>query len=246
MIGTSSTVGPTTTDVLPIDFSGYVDVATGYVINGTIDASVVITSGVISGTITGKLTSSGGPVTTQTWNVIVSGSSSNPTYSGIVSFNSDSFDAGTLSLNSVTQATQAAIASQRITQVMQNKTSWTGTSSVSYTLSPSVGMTGTFTTAGSTDTYSLTITYSNDSDSLYTVSGSLNLLLTVNNVSHAILSGTVTGNLTLSGGNVTTETWNISNISGSTNPGAGSYMASYAGTVTCNGTPFDAKTLYLQ
>jgi hypothetical protein len=60
---------------------------------------------------------------------------------------------------------------------MQNKTSWTGTSSVSYTLSPSVGMTGTFTTAGSTDTYSLTITYSNDSDSLYTLSGSLNLLL---------------------------------------------------------------------
>lgn len=59
MSGTASPAGSPTTYVLAITLSGYVDAATGYTLNGTVNWSQSGTSSSQSGTVTGSLTLSG-------------------------------------------------------------------------------------------------------------------------------------------------------------------------------------------
>lgn len=100
MTGTLTTVFPINTYTLTITFSGYVDGATGYTLNGTVNLSEIINTSTLamSGTATGNLTSSGGPVTTQTWNVSFSGTTTNYTFTGTITCNGTAFNASTLSL----------------------------------------------------------------------------------------------------------------------------------------------------
>jgi hypothetical protein len=250
MSGTSTTVGNTNTLNLTIALNNYADAATGYTLSGSLsvidayDNSTLTSSGTLATTT--NLTSTGGPVTTQAWNMSYSGTGSSWTFSGTVTCNGASFDAGTLSLYGENDATEAeAAVSQGVWAIMNNVSSWTTISSdVSYSYS-GISMTGTLTT-GSTDIYALAITFANaHSPGVYTISGQLNLSISADHVMGTIISGTATGALTLSGGTFATETWNISTITGTMAPQP-QYKASYSGTVTCDGTSFDAKTLYTQ
>jgi hypothetical protein len=91
-----------------------------------------------------------------------------------------------------------------------------------------------------TCTYALTITLSSYAAGAtgYTLSGTVTWLVAQNNtVPVSYTSGTMTANLTLSGGPVSTETWNLSSVSGITT------APTFSGIITCNGTSFDAKTI---
>ena len=102
MTGTLTTTSPATaTCVMTITLINYADAATGCTVNGTQNWSIAITTstGAYSGTVTADMTLSGGPVTTQTWNVSVHGTASQSSLTfaaGTVTCNGTSFDATTL------------------------------------------------------------------------------------------------------------------------------------------------------
>ena len=145
---------------------------------------------------------------------------------------------GTITANQASTAARAGISAASI--VMNNASSWTQNgSSVSFSAA-GLSMTGTTTTSGTSTTDSLDIAFSNFADAIggCTMNGTITLAMTTNSTSGAI-SGTVTGTLTLSGGPVTTETWNAS-FSGTL---GGS--PSYSGTIACDGIFFVAASLGL-
>lgn len=129
--------------------------------------------------------------------------------------------------------------------LLQNRESrWTKTptpdpniSNVSYSTT-GLSMTGTRTVVGNNNDDVLTITFSNYSDAAtgYTLNGTIDFSLN----GGAPTTGTVTGDLSLSGGLVTKATWKLS--FSSTGPGG---TTTYAGTITCNDTSFDPNTLSL-
>jgi hypothetical protein len=98
-------------------------------------------------------------------------------------------------------------------------------------------MTGTLTVVGSNNDYVTAITLSNYSDAAtgYTVNGTLNFSLSM---APSGASGTTAGDVALSGGQVTTATFGSSFTT--TGP---TVIPAYTGTITCNGTSFDAHTL---
>jgi hypothetical protein len=67
--------------------------------------------------------------------------------------------------------------------------------------------------------------------------GTLSVSLT-KDASGIITAGTATGTVTLSGGPITTETWNVTGIVGSA-----SGNTVFTGTISFDGTSFDAKML---
>jgi hypothetical protein len=116
----------------------------------------------------------------------------------------------------------------------------TGPSTISYT-APGVSMTGTVATGSGTSTVVETITLVNyvNSNTGYTVNGTIDATITVDTTSpSAPFTGTSTATLTLSGGPIAKETWSVSLT------GVGQQETlTFAGTVTCDGTSFDASKL---
>ncbi len=252
MTGTVTISGSTTTYALTITFSNYADAATGYTVNGTFNFSQTNTSTDESGTATGNLIFSGGPVTNTTWNTSFTASAGGPpTFTGTITCDGASFDPNTLLAN----ALQAQTAEQAVVNVLANvlgsQTSWTPSSSTwtpSNTFTVSYSATGvsmtsgtvTISASGTTYTYVVPISLSNyvAGGTSYTLSGTVTWSVVENTTAPATYSsGTVTANLTLTGGPVTAETWNLSSVSGITTAPV------FGGIITCNGTSFDAKTI---
>ncbi len=242
MSGTSVTSGTKTTNDLTLKFQNYADAATGYVLNGmyTMDYTTDTSSNTVTGTFTGNLTLTGGPVSTMNWNVSVSGATGTQlslSFTGTLTCNSTSFDASTLSLDSAVQANTAAQAViEGFEALFAARSSWTssGGDNVQY-LSPTLTMNGTETDPG-TYVYVLTINFISYAANGYALTGSCNLSLTV--VDNVMMSGSSTGTVAFSGGPVTGQTWNVSNITGSFLP----FQPLFVGTVTCNGTCYDARS----
>jgi hypothetical protein len=241
MTGTKTVVGSNNNYVLTITLLNYSDAATGYTVNGTINFSMN-GGATTTGTVTGDVTLSGGPVTKETWNISITSTGGAPAYTGTITCNDTPFDGSTLSISGTNMALSAAhVVGDGLGAVMNASSLWgAATGPVSYSSPTGLwSVTGT-ATIGSTDTYVLTITLSNYASSPYTVSGTCNFSLTGS--AGAITSGTLTGTFIFSGGPVTTQTWNVSNISGTITP---SFQISGAtGTITSNGTAFDAKTFF--
>jgi hypothetical protein len=245
MSGTVSTAGPLSTYTLAVACSGYYDVATGYTVSGTADTSLVVTTttGAVSGTVTGSFTFAGGPVTKATWNLTVTGTGpgSLPSFSGTVTCDDISFDAGTISLDRTTQANAALQAVFfGIGAVMGSQSSWIpgAGNDVSYD-ALGVSMTGTKVSGATTTDYTLAITFASYADSQfgYTLNGTVNFVLAGEDP-NLITGGTVTGTVTLSASPVAGLTFNVTNI-----VGVSGVSMSFEGTVTADGTVFDAKTL---
>jgi uncharacterized lipoprotein YajG len=153
------------------------------------------------------------------------------------------------SLVTTAQATTAAQAPVNgMMTVMNSSSSWTvtrnGSSATASYSNAGINMTGTLTGIGSNPAiFTLNIAFFNYVDTTgYTVNGTVNMSMTVNTLTTAI-SGTITGNLTLSGGPVATEAFNIT-FTGT--GGSASPNMTFAGTITCNGTAFGASTLGIQ
>ncbi len=258
MTGTEVPAGSDTTYDLGVSFSDYSDEATGYTVSGsghvlmTMDSS---TGEIATGTVTGNLTMSGGSVTTEIWNVGVTstgGVSSTTTFTGTVTCNGTKFDASKLALDSTSEATEAATAFLHgVAAIIQSQSSWTGAGAqggadsgngkVAYGVA-GASMTGMASPAGSSETtYAMTIDLSNFDDSSqtgYTLSGTISVTLTENNTTYNLVSGTITGTATFSGGPVASLTWNSVTLTG-----AGGSTVLFSGTVACDGTAFDVKTL---
>jgi hypothetical protein len=120
-------------------------------------------------------------------------------------------------------------------------TNVTGAGPVSFS-SAGVNMTGTVSTNPSMATCQYAITLSDylDSATGYTVSGTINFIVTVDLTSGAI-TGTSTATLSLSGGVVTKVVWNV----GVTGSASRETLDFNSGTTTCDGTMFDVAALGL-
>jgi len=136
---------------------------------------------------------------------------------------------GTISIAQATKAAQTVAGTVSLVCGWDERWSVNG-SSVSFSTA-GLRMTGTKTETEYGDISTLTITLSNYSDSGtgYTANGSVNV--TVGGVNYAI-----TADVTLSGGPVTTMTWNVNLVDYSP-------PATVSGTITCNGISFDANAL---
>lgn len=248
MSGTSTTSGSANTESLNITLTNYQDSATGYTVSGIGSMSTTTntsTGSVIAGSIAAAFTATGGAVTTEHWDIsnVTSTGGTTPvfTFTGSVRCNDSSFDANTLSLgDSLLAANAAAAVIGGVNAVLDNQTSWTiSGSNVSYSQS-GASMTGTTATSGSNTIYTLSITLSSFADStrtIYTVNGTVGVTLTEVTSGSAFVSGTISGTLSLSGGQVTTQTWNTVSMTGS-NP------QTFTGTISSDGTLYDAKTLH--
>ena len=242
MSGTASPAGSPTTYVLAITLSGYVDAATGYTLNGTVNWSQSGTSSSQSGTVTGSLTLSGGPVTSASWNTSFTSSGGPPTFSDTITCNGTNFDANTL----LTPVVQAQTAMQAVISGLAaglNQANWTlsGTTVSTGPSAPAgLSVSGTYTQSGSTATCVLTITLTNyvAGTTGYTETGTINWSTVENTSTPATYtSGTVIVSMSLSGGPVTTEIWNVTSLSGIAS------APTFGGLITINGTSWDAKIL---
>ena len=190
------------------------------------------------------MTFSGGPVATAVFNLATTGSRSGTTItaadSGTLACDGAQFDASTLSLGSVYETYYADVAmSDGRVSIASNEAAWIGTPpAVSYSSTSPTGamMSGTRTTVGNISTYDLSLTFSNFNDSVnpgYTItSGSIHWQATVDVT--ITLSASSSGNLFLSGGPASSESWNVGYIS----------TDGVTGTFTCNGLMYDARILY--
>ena len=250
MAGTVTVSSPNTTYNMTLTLSNYMDAATSYTVNGTVNWSQTGTSTSQSGTVTGNLSLSGGPVTDATWNTSFTSSGGPPTFTGTITCNGTSFDANTLLAGTVQAQTAMQAVVNVLATVLGKQSGWTPssdtwTSGNTYTVSYSdtgVSMTaGTVTVSGTIYTYVVPITLSNyvAGATGYSVSGTVTWSVVEDNSTNpaTYTSGTVTVGLTLSGGTVTTETWNLSNVSGITT------APMFSGIITINGTSFDAKII---
>jgi len=128
---------------------------------------------------------------------------------------------------------------------MNNQASWTNTGGNSWTDAnvTGVSMSGTVTGPNPT-TYSLTFIYADFYSNGYTVNGTLTF---TDNEYSSSSNGTLTtaGNLTFSGpgGTVTSQAWNVSWTSAAAMNWSSRPPMNWTGTITSNGTAFDAKTL---
>ena len=139
-----------------------------------------------------------------------------------------------------------------VTLVMHNDGAWGGTST-----SPSsaicsfsatgLNMNGTLTNMGTaSEVATLNLTFSNYPDaSGYTVSGSGNLTMTFNDSTLVVSAGTLTANLTYSGGSVTSATANIT-FTGNMTLGTTPTNLAFAGTFTADGTSYNVSGFGLQ
>ena len=250
MTGTLTVVGSDNNYSLTMALSNYSDAATGYTVSGTANLSLTMGPSGASVTLTGDATLSGGPVTKETWNLLftATGPMVVPTVTGTITCDGKSFDANTLMVNYF----QANVAQfpivNAIQTIVKDPSSWTwnGTNPYTVSYSPATGpsMAGTVTKSGPSDNIwacVLTISFSGYSAAgwAYTVNGVVNFSPTIDASDPSnlnFISGTLTGNLTLSGGSVTSMTWNVSDVSNSKK------NLFFTGTVTCNGTSIDAKT----
>jgi len=245
MSGTVTSSPPVNSYALALTFSGFSDIVTGYTVNGTVDWSMDMntSSGVVTGTCTGSVTLSGGPVTSQTWNVSADRSSSHAeiSFGGTVTCNGSSFDASTLSLNRVGDANSAL---QSVFfgmgSVMSNQPAWIPGSgnSVSYSAT-GVSMTGTRVTGPTTTDYDLTITFTAflDSEFGYTLDGTVHFVLACDNAG-PINSGSLSGTVTLATSPAGSITFTITNVVGTW----GGSMT-FTGRVVTGGGTVDAKML---
>jgi hypothetical protein len=240
MTGTKTVSGSDNNYVLTITLSNYSDAGTGYSVNGVVNFSIM-GGATSSGTVSADVTLSGGPVTSSTWNTTFISTGGAPSFAGTITCNGTSFDAATVLAGFTDANTAAGLVLGALFSVLGNQGSWTQTGAsspyaVSYSPVTGLSMTGTLAVSGSIDTFVLAITFSSLLDSPYTVDGTLNFSLVLDTSSSTFTSGAITGVLSLSGGPVTTETLNVSNITGST---SGLFLT---GTITFNGQSFDAKT----
>jgi hypothetical protein len=246
MNGTHTNVSGTTTDNLTITLSGYTDAATAYSVSGTIYFSGTSNGVTASGTISGNLSLSGGPVTTGSWNVDYTATMSGPSYTGTVTANGTTFDASTLSINATGDANAVTMSlfSNGIRNIMNNEGNWTNTGGNNWTHSGGAGLSMSGTVSGSNPTvYSLTFTFTNHYDNGYTENG---VLVLTANVYASSSNGTVTstGNLTFAGGNVTLQTWDLGWTTAAALTWFPRVPTTWTGTLASNGTNFDPKTLY--
>ncbi len=203
--GTVSTSGATQTFDLALTLSSYADAATGYMASGTIDCSFVVdtSTGSGSGTAAVSVRCSGGPVSTQTWDVTRSspGPGTLTSYAGTVMCNGTSFDANTLSISRTSDA-QAALQSVfwGIDSLMTSQGSWVpGTGNDVSFSAPDVSMTGTKTGTDPT-IYALTISFTDSVDTQYGYARSGTVDFTIAEMtSGSITSGSLTGTMALSG-----------------------------------------------
>jgi len=139
-------------------------------------------------------------------------------------------------------AAQAAKAAQTTTgavDVVMFHSQWwtTNGSNVSFGAA-GLSMSGTLTISGPNNTFGLAITLSNYTDAAtgYKANGTINYTLLLNTTSGAA-TGAVTGSVTMSGGPVVTLGANTTFSSTS------SWDYVFTGTITCNGTAFNATGL---
>jgi hypothetical protein len=242
MNGTLTVSGTVNSYALTVVFSNYVDVGTGYTMNGTGDftADVDTSLGSGSGGIAGSFTFSGGVVAAQTWDVTMSGFGSTSSYSGTVTCNGTKFNAADLSLEKAGQANSAFQAVFfGFGQVLGNQSSWVpGTGdNVSYSV-PGIDMTGTKTSGPNTSDYVLSIKFTSyvDTQFGYTLNGTVDFALSATNTPNAITGGSLSGTVTLTGSVFSGITFNVATITGV--PGMSMF---FTGKVTVGGTTFDAK-----
>lgn len=158
-----------------------------------------------------------------------------------------------------TQTVAGAVSMVMVNQVT-NSTPWQTVGNVSYSTGYGVSMTGTDylvaietspTTSTSTYNLNLTITFNNYTDPAtgYTVNGAVTVTAIENGTSYAVESGSITtsGALALSGGKVTSESWNVTDFTGTAGSSSGTppVFSSFTGNATCNGVSFDASSLSL-
>lgn len=246
MNGTHTNVAGTVTDNLTITLSGYSDAATGYTVSGTINSLGTSNAVTASGTISGNLSLSGGPVTTGSWNVNYSSTMSGTSYTGTVTANETTFDASTLSINATggANAVTLSLFSNGIRNIMNSEGTWTNTGGNNWTSSGSAGLSMSGTVSGSNPkVYSLTFSFANHYDNGYTENG---VLVLTANVYASSSNGTVTstGNLTFAGGNVTLQTWNLGWTTTTALTWFPRVPTTWTGTLASNGTNFDPKTLF--
>ena len=245
MTGTKTVVGNNDNYVLTITFSNYSDAATGYTLNGTLNYTV--NGGApTTGTITGNLTLSGGPVAKAIWDVSFTSPgppAGTPTFTGTITCNDTTVDPNTLSLNRTAEATVADSAMvDGMYAIWGNAGSWNRSGNNVSWSTTGLSMTGTDTYNGNIETTVMTVTFANYASAhVYVVSGTVNMTQITDSSANTV-SGTETVNLTFAGGPVVTMTGNNGTFSGIAQP---HQTTSIVGVLTCNGTALDGKTMPL-
>jgi hypothetical protein len=138
-------------------------------------------------------------------------------------------------------AAAAQTVSGAVNLLLNSQSSWTRVGPTVAYSTTGLSMNGKLSLAGTINTYALVVTFSNyvDAATGYTMNGTGPFSYRVDTANGSV-SGTVSGTFVFSGGAAATQTWNV--VLSGTRPAS---PVEYSGTVTCNGTSFDAANLSL-